>query len=305
MNIIKPLKVLYDTAEYYMDNEFTFINYDIISEIAELFEEQYKSHTPPNITHKNVRAVVVKSLFRNAVNYCYWYGTDRYRPDGSNSTKLYRLLNEEIVIDNVTDFTNEYQWEHIGNAFKSILVENRFPLLEDRQRHIQEIMDNGLLFFKKLFQYKEFKSVADDRKILSHAKPQNIIDLLIHLFPGYSSDIFLKRAILFVYDLQRELEIFDDKKLDFLPVPTDYQIPRVLNYLNIIQYSDTLNEKIINGTLISKHSAEEISIRANTINACHALRRSSNLTGNIIDDYLWQLKKQCDTPFHLTITTDY
>ena len=83
--------------------------------------------------------------------------------------------------------------------------------------------------------------------------------------------------------------------------------------MKITQYSDELEEKIMNGTMIERDSSEEIEIRAASIYATAKLtervnRRRKNLESLIIPqlDYrLWKHYHATHFPHHLTYTTMY
>ena len=36
-------------------------------------------------------------LMASAVNYCYWYGSHNFRPNGANSTEMYKLLDSSFL----------------------------------------------------------------------------------------------------------------------------------------------------------------------------------------------------------------
>ena len=90
-----------------------------------------------------------------------------------------------------------------------------------------------------------------------------------------------------------------------MPVPADYQIPKMLEGMGCINYNYILSEKIQNGELIPAGSIEECEIRAATMLAGKRLAELSGKTMCDIDTYLWLKRKEVDKPFHLTITTNY
>ena len=104
--------------------------------------------------------------------------------------------------------------------------------------------------------------------------------------------------------LYRKVQWFK-REVEILPVPADYQIPKMLEGLGCINYSYLLSEKIQNGELISAGSIEECEIRAATMLAGRRLAELSGKTMCDVDTYLWLKRKEVDKPFHLTITTNY
>ena len=127
---------------------------------------------------------------------------------------------------------------------------------------------------------------------------------LVRRYPGFASDMFLKRAFLFVMQLYRKLNFFSDT-IDQIPVPADYQVPKMLEYFGCLMYSPELIHKIKSHRMIPRYSIEEISIRAGTIMVCDRLSELTGWNKSEIDAWLWLRRKECKKPFHLTITTDY
>jgi hypothetical protein len=87
----------------------------------------------------------------------------------------------------------------------------------------------------------------------------------------------------------------------------DYRVPQVLHHLHILQYPESLMEKLESGILLPHGSPEEISIRAASILAVEKLRdeivnvRQSTsqaevieVSSVLIDFYLWDLAKRIE-----------
>jgi len=243
----------------------------------------------PSFTRQWKMQFINYELIANSVNYCYWYGRGDIRPQGSSSCKMYQLLDESYNFD-------VYYYDSI-DVFYQKLVENRFPLIEDRCRHIKEVIDIDT------YPSDSFKALCDI--ILDQCNVNEIISCLTQNYPGYASDMFLKRAQLFIMQVQRGLNIFSEGEIKKLTVPADYQLPKMLRYFDCIHYSDDLQNDIERSKLIPKGSIQEIEIRAATIVACDMLAEISGTNTMVVDNFLWQSRKECNDPFHLTITTDY
>jgi len=127
---------------------------------------------------------------------------------------------------------------------------------------------------------------------------------LVTTFPGFASDLFLKRASLFFMQMYRKLGWYE-KMMSYLPVPADYQVPKMLKHFGCIKYKEPLNTIVEVGELIPKGSIMECEIRAATIIVCELLRQQTKWNMSEIDSWLWLRRKECNDPFHLTITTDY
>ena len=57
--------------------------------------------------------------------------------------------------------------------------------------------------------------------------------------------------------------------------------------------------------MIPKYSIEEVSIRGGVVVVVDKLARLTGWSVSEIDAWLWLRRKECNKPFHLTITTDY
>jgi hypothetical protein len=174
---------------------------------------------------------------------------------------------------------------------KTKLAGYRFPLLEDRVRHVEEVYQNAEPFVKALLELKdkEFYPLFND---------------LVLVFPGFASDMFLKRASLFFLQLYRTLGWFEEE-MKLLPVPADYQVPNMLRHYGCIEYDQALARMVWENQLITKHSQMECEIRAATVLAGKKLQELTGWNTSEIDAWLWLRRKEATLPFHLTITTDY
>jgi len=277
-------KNIFEIAERFMkDPSYVDINYeeifylhnDILLDKREckyqnLFEDEFKN--------------ALIELIGCSINYCYFYGKSDIRPCESGSTKMGELLNESFL-----HYPN-FPFDMCMNEFKEKLIVNRFPLLEERLKHLDELSE-AENFIKDLISYKD-KDV------------QNLMYRLIVAFPGFSSDIFLKRASLFFIQLYRRFGWFKDSMMN-LHVPVDYQVPKMLKYFNAISYSTELTNMIDNDILIPKSSKIECEIRSATILSVKALCELTKMNVSDIDAYFFFKRHSCLDKFHLTVTTDY
>jgi len=145
------------------------------------------------------------------------------------------------------------------------------------------------------------KKIVDKKNSM---KIDDFLEIIISNYSGYAEDLFLKRAFLLVAMLYRRMQWFKNE-IDILPVPADYQIPKILECLGGIKYDGQLYMKIQNHELIPSGSLEECEIRAATILAVKRLSELSGFSMCDIDNYLWLKRKEYRNPFHLTITSNY
>jgi len=131
-----------------------------------------------------------------------------------------------------------------------------------------------------------------------------------------TGSFFHKRAQIIAADLYGA---FNGKKwgrfmdMDKVTAFADYKLPQVLRHLGILHYTDALAKKIDQEILIDAGCAEEVEIRANTIQAVELIRRELAQKGKAlmsfeIDWLLWNLgqdNKYRKKPYHKTLTIFY
>lgn len=240
-----------------------------------------------NLETSDIRTLcVMYDLIASSVNYMYWYGDSTIRPGNANATKMYSLLDEA--------FHPPYLFSI--RTFKSLLIQNRFPASETRAKHLDELrLSECENFCRQLSK----SASAGEKELLSKFLPR-----LITGFPGFAGDVFLKRAFLFFMMLHRRHGWFSDD-IHLLPIPADYQVPKMLRHFGCIEYSGKLAAMIDDSELIPSGSLMECEIRASSLVACREIAKSAGCTMNDVDNFLWLNRKSCNDKFHLTVTTDY
>ena len=247
--------------------------------------------------------IVLRELVASSINYCYWYGNANIRPNGANSGMMYDLVdtameafNTDLSAANLEKVNNKY-FEAMFNSCINYLIQllsvSRFPMLEERKRHLLELTENnnGMAFARYII-------ANNDRD------GEQVLEELVKNFTGFASDIFLKRASLFFIQLYRQLGWFYDL-VKVLHVPADYQVPNVLNHYGAFKYSNPLTYKMQEGKLIEKGSLIECQLRAATVLVCKQICSGTGWNIADVDTYLWTKRKLPRKKFHLTITTDY
>jgi hypothetical protein len=148
--------------------------------------------------------------------------------------------------------------------------------------------------------------------------------LVAHEFPSFndvasyggSEVYFYKRAQLLVTDLWGAFSgkgwgAFTD--LDSLTAFADYKLPQVLREYGVLEYNPSLAAKVDGQQIIPADSAEEVEIRAATVQAVEALRDALAAEGVPlhafqVDWLLWQQAQspaEGGHPYHLTRTIYY
>lgn len=287
MNLVKNVFDISETL-LYVEPINVMLNEPAIEKLArEMKEEGLTPFSIPKPTDIN-KGILIE-LIASSINYCYWYGNASIRPNECHSGMMYSLVEEAFK-----DYKAEFMmFRDCINTLTYKLSFERFPLIEERARHLKELVDQDAPSFANMIIRKHNDSDFED-----------LFNFLIRNFLGFSSDTFLKRASLFFLQLYRKYGWFQEA-VRTLHVPADYQVPKILKHFNCFYYKSELEEKIKNGDLIPKHSLEECQIRAATIIACQMLQDKTGWNVADIDGWLWLRRKTAIEPFHLTITTDY
>lgn len=280
--IIDRVRIM--SEDFVGDNMPVSINEDSITDLAKLMKAEGKM-TMSAVDGMNHAQTVLTELFASAINYCFWYGRYDFVPMAGSSNSMY-----DVIIDAVLNNFEGLIGPTFVNAILDDLVFDRYPLIEERTKHLLEVALGTQEFVMFVLVNRD-----NDARIVLHE--------LVRRYPGFASDMFLKRAFLFVLQLNRKLDFF--KEIDKIPVPADYQVPKMLEHFGCLKYKKSLIDKIKSHTMIPRYSIEEVSIRGGTVLVCDKLAKVTGWTKSEIDAWLWLRRKECKKPFHLTITTDY
>lgn len=169
----------------------------------------------------------------------------------------------------------------------------------DRVDILESIEDSGEL--SSLCMNLTVEIVKAKAATLEHASS------LAEVLPLAFSDPYLKKAQLvlsmfagFLRNQGHHIDISD------LVAFADYQVPRVLRALGVLQYSSDLAALVDGGTFIAEDSPEEKAIRSATIVACEHIAQAAGATAADVDNWLWQSQNIAGaSSFHLTPTTRY
>ena len=158
-----------------------------------------------------------------------------------------------------------------------------------------------------------------------YSNGEGLIERLITEFPRFDDKTiledghevhFYKLAQLAFWGIHGELSgagHFVVEDMHKMSAFADYIVPVALEVMKIITYSETLNNKIMNGQLIERDSQEEVEIRAVSLHTTAKLTEEVNkrrpLDKQIIipqlDYRLWKQYHATHRPHHLTVTTMY
>ena len=285
---IRMTETVYEISEKFMKTpKHVKINYEIINELSELMKKEGNIKME-FFDEKDVFKSVLIDIVGNSINYCYWYGRSDVRPGNSSSTSMYENLSNSFF-----DY-HQQPFKKCLDTFINLIIVNRFPLLEERINHLKELLNEAENFALSIIESDKHNEEVFDF----------LFTQLITLFPGYGSDMFLKRASLFFIQLYRRFGWYSDI-LKKIHIPADYQVPKLFEYFGCIEYSDYLTEKISKNIPIPKWSEEECEIRSATILTARELCKLTGWNVADVDSWFFVRRNQVDKPFHLTITTDY
>lgn len=131
--------------------------------------------------------------------------------------------------------------------------------------------------------------------------------LMAESFPASFTDPYLKKAQLAltaIGSLAQEhlgVEVTCD-----LTAFADYQVPRVLRSLGVIEYAPELAELVDSGALIESDSGYERAIRGATVVAVDRMANQCGCPAVVVDNMLWSSQELAKGAlFHLTETTYY
>lgn len=311
------------TTRFVVENStFVKINKEKMAEFSMGFEHGRTNHwlsqAPFDFSGLNEEQELRFTFIFNALSFCFW-GEPKWTVENEGKkydgawgmvVALGRGIKEGFSL---TDF--DYCSKIKREDFTKILRGNiEVPLFEERLKILREI---GLTMINKYNgdpKYFLEKAGGDALKLL---------DVIVQNFPSFYDSsfykgkeiIFQKRAQLFVSDICQmfKKQGLVTENVDKLTACADYKLPQILRKFGILEYANSLAEKIDNKIELPHGSEEEVEIRANTIWAVEFMKKeikkqNPQITSMGIDDHLWlasQEKFPDDKPYHRTRTTAY
>jgi len=197
------------------------------------------------------------------------------------------------------------------------MVGHPLPLLEERKEMLNHVGER----LNELYEGRFCNLLQEAGKRLFD-DGDGLVDRLVDDFGDVFRDeaeldekiVFNKRAQLaagMVAGRFQDSDLIGFEDVDTLTVFADYFLPQALRELDVLQYTDELDQRIKQGELLTHGSREEIEIRAATIQAAEQLIerlneiRDESVNALHIDYWLWKQARQADNKHHLTRTTAY
>ncbi len=287
------------------------INYNKIDEMIEQINKSKVNYwldsNPYNIMDMSTSDIINFLLIHHTIgDYCFWgepkweIETDIGKMDGSFAI-MYLVLNR---------FKLNKNFEMSFDEFKELLKGNvEIPLIEDRYQNLVK-MNEFIQSIDKTF-YDLIKEYTIDSDLFEYIV--NHFDYFkdISNYEG-KSILFYKRAQLLTSDILHVREKKENIKVDYshLIGCADYKIPQVMRCYGMLEYSDSLINKIDNKIEIEEDSLEEIEIRANALKVINYIYEKLNHKYSRMDinDFIWLLgqdKSKMTKPYHRTLTNHY
>lgn len=261
-------------------------------------------------------------FIEDAVNFCFWAEKDRkkWTVEWSKGNIVnggwYGLLAvferaraEKIPILD-PEFLSRLTRNEVKKIFRGSDNNVEIPLIEKRLNNLIEAGVGLRKFngkFINLIEKANFDAIQ-------------IVKLVYDNFPSFRDEAeykgdkvyFLKRAQIVANDcsyLNRNSTRVRIKNLDKLTAFADYKIPQILRQFGIIKYSKNLAKRVDSYELIPAFSAEEIEIRAATIQGIKLIKQNlKTYSASQIDNTLWLLSQNqsaIEKPYHRTYTIFY
>jgi len=321
LNILKTTKYVVENAQYVSLDE-SKIDDVIANKILERFnkglDNEYELGT--NLTGK-IEDNLQLTFIENSVNFCFWptRGEPKWEVEWPIGEKVqggwYGLVNcfKRAIAEGVSildpNYLSDITLEEAHNVFRGV-NDVQIPLLDKRVDNLREI---GNVLTKK-FEGKVIKLLE-----MSDYDAVKIVKNISENFPCFrdvsnldnKEVIFLKRAQICPNDFSYVLKNTKNKitNLDKLTAYADYKLPQLLRMFGILNYSESLAEKVDSTTEILHDGREEVEIRAITIWAVELLRqRIGKLTAGEIDNTIWVMSQEPQyksKPYHRSRTIFY
>ncbi len=254
--------------------------------------------------------------FTTGEKYKAGFNGQEYRGAYAMYAAMMQAIQDKIPILDGTYLKNTTQKE-VENIFCRT---SEIPMLAER---VKQWNDTGRVLCDRYS--GSFIKVIEESRWRLFDNGSGLVERLANEFPSFEDSTtfegrkicFNKRAQLGPAELHARylsegLVLFSD--IEDLSGFADYELPKGLRSLGILEYSPELAEKIDNGIEIPKETREEIEIRAAMLHAFDRLLRTINelrtpekqpINVLHLDYKLWSETRKTPGRHHLTRTTAY
>ena len=309
MNLIDRLNYSY---KYVCDNSKNVrINYskidNMIVQIKKSSVAYWLDSNPYDLMDMDVESIInFLFIYHTIGDYCFWgdpkwkIQTDLGIMDGSYAI-MYLILNR---------FKSNSNYEISFDDFKELLKGNvTIPLLEDRYHNLVE-MNAFLKRSGKTF-YEIIKDLNIDSQLFEFIVSNLDYFKDVSMYDG-EEVLFYKRAQLLTSDILHVREKKEQVHVDYshLIGCADYKIPQVMRCYGMLEFCDSLADKVDNKVELEEGSKEEVEIRANTLKIIDYIyeKLDKKYSRMDINDFIWLLgqdKTKMTKKYHRTLTKHY
>lgn len=277
------------------------INNEVISQLyfslenKNLLTNYIDNFYSKNSLHENITFI----LMFNSINYQFWDLID-------SEFVRYSKNNDIGAIAAFNSFINFYNYlKHKEFNSNEINIDNiqlffgNIPNINSRIKIFKESINITII--------QECISLIENYLFNKQLIDTSLAFQISQKLPKSYSEPYLKKIQLALYEIGKLYEYYYFKPIKYdITVAADYQIPKVLYGMNVLEYSTELIYKIDNHLLIEENSTMENAIRAATILACDQISKIHNIDIPTLDKFLWlQRNNFSNFNFHLTKTTKY
>ncbi len=143
---METIEYVFDLCEVILNTQPTYVklNYDQIDITANdmMLKGSPLLQTPEASAgksyHTGIYLEVLKEIVASSINYCYWYGAYDIKPIGVSSTTMYDDVNK--IFNKANNQSLNFEWRI--SQLVNLLAINRYPLLEERKRHLFGLCEN-------------------------------------------------------------------------------------------------------------------------------------------------------------------
>ena len=231
------------------------------------------------------------NALNGALQYCFFLGTSAIRFGGMDSFGMMRLIDGTFA---------ECSIRHPGEipsaceTLRRRLIASAVTMLESRLEIVEELCTR--------FDFEAYGQSLYD------------VNASLDLLAGMAClkrDLFFKKGLLALMlsnRMQPELKSEHPcyaRQISALPVPADYQIPRMLRHFGLIRLSEDLRSMIDSDTPLPENSAMELNLRAATVLSCGRLARNNGISPDQVDAWLFRQRNLATVKHHLCVTRSY
>jgi hypothetical protein len=282
----QQLKLMYEQVAALVHNsQSVTLNTHMLPELAKAIkpyhlERQQQNHKPRKPNPKEI----VFTLLVNSINYRFWHERHDFYPAQGGSSLIWKAGQASLETPSIKQGIL---------TFRRQIASTALPMMHSRLQRIDEmarLLPKALPTILKLFTID--------------ASLPALLEYITTTFPlTYGEDPLLKRPALALQLLHEDTGF--GRNVEELPIPADYQVPKVLQAWGVLKYTKELQDKLSQSIELPQGSQPEMEIRAFTIETGRRLWEAYQIPPHVTDRFIWTQRKHYTEPFHLTTTTFY